>query len=136
MCVHDFGIKKTRILHRSRLRRAFFGRVTFENVSFLLCSCPNLLLRSEIPSGMCAKLRTVAASNNRDHPTTRSLYYCLFAPLISGLVLRSEIPSGKCAKLRTVAASNNRDHARSLTYYCLLVLYILWCYFSRTSRSW
>ena len=38
-----------------------------------------LLLRSEIPSGMCAELRTVAASNNRDHPT-RSLYYCLFAP--------------------------------------------------------
>ena len=37
------------------------------------------LLRSEIPSGMCAELRTVAASNNRDHPT-RSLYYCLFAP--------------------------------------------------------
>jgi len=28
---------------------------------------------------MCKKLRTVAASNNRDHPT-RSLYYCLFAP--------------------------------------------------------
>jgi len=26
-----------------------------------------LLLRSEIPSGMCAKLRTVAVSNNRDH---------------------------------------------------------------------
>jgi len=25
------------------------------------------LLRSEISSGMCAKLRTVAASNNRDH---------------------------------------------------------------------
>jgi len=33
-----------------------------------------LLLRSEIPSGMCAKLRTMAASNKRDHPT-RSLYY-------------------------------------------------------------
>jgi len=32
-----------------------------------------ILLRSEIPSGMCAKLRTVATSNNRDHPT-RSLY--------------------------------------------------------------
>jgi len=27
------------------------------------------LLRSEIPIGMCAKLRTAAASNNRDHPT-------------------------------------------------------------------
>ena len=39
------------------------------------------VLRSEIPSGKCAKLRTVAASNNRDHPT-RSLYYCLFAPHI------------------------------------------------------
>jgi len=26
-----------------------------------------ILLRSEIPSGMCAKLRTAAASNNRDH---------------------------------------------------------------------
>jgi len=25
------------------------------------------VLRSEIPSGMCAKLRTVAVSNNRDH---------------------------------------------------------------------
>jgi len=30
-------------------------------------------------SGKCTKLHTVAASNNRDHPT-RSLYYCLFAP--------------------------------------------------------
>jgi len=39
------------------------------------------LLRLESPSGMCAKLRTVAASNNRDH-ATRSLYYCLFAPHI------------------------------------------------------
>jgi len=28
-----------------------------------------VVLRSEIPSGMCAKLRTVAASNNRDLPT-------------------------------------------------------------------
>ena len=28
---------------------------------------------------MCAELRTMAASKNRDHPT-RSLYYCLFAP--------------------------------------------------------
>jgi len=28
-----------------------------------------ILLWSEIPSGKCAKFRTVAASNNRDHPT-------------------------------------------------------------------
>jgi len=31
------------------------------------------LLRSEIPSGMCAKLRTVAASNKRDHARNFSL---------------------------------------------------------------
>jgi len=31
------------------------------------------LLRSEISSGMCAKLRTVAASNNRDHARNISL---------------------------------------------------------------
>jgi len=46
-----------------------------------------ILLRSEIPSSMCAKLRTVAPSNNRDHPT-RSLYYCLFAPHTYIFVLR------------------------------------------------
>ena len=50
-----------------------------------------ILLRSEIPSGMCAKLRTVAASNNRDHPT-RSLCYCLFA-----LFVRRSIPPWRCA---------------------------------------
>jgi len=47
-----------------------------------------ILLRSEIPSGMYAKLRTVAASNNRDHPM-RSLYYCLFAPHTYIFVLRA-----------------------------------------------
>jgi len=36
------------------------------------------VLRSEIPSGMCAELRTVAASNNIDHPT-RSLSSSPFA---------------------------------------------------------
>jgi len=35
-------------------------------------------LRSEIPSSMCAKLRTVAASNNRDHARNISCY-CLLA---------------------------------------------------------
>jgi len=39
-------------------------------------------------SGMWAKLRTVAASNNRDH-APRSLNYCLFAPHICGVVLRA-----------------------------------------------
>jgi len=38
-----------------------------------------VLLRLEIPSGMCAKLRTVAASNNRDH--ARNLSYCCLLAL-------------------------------------------------------
>jgi len=53
-----------------------------------------LVLRSEIPSGMCAKLRTVAASNNRDH-LTRSLYYCLFAPHTYIFVLRTHPVCGE-----------------------------------------
>ena len=44
------------------------------------------MLRSEIPSGMCAKLHTVAASNNRVH-TPRLLYYCLLAPHIYIIVV-------------------------------------------------
>ena len=53
-----------------------------------------VLLRSEIPSSMCAKLRTVVASNNRDHPT-RPLYYCLFAPRIYIVVLRAHPVPGE-----------------------------------------
>jgi len=40
-------------------------------------------LRSESPSGMSAKLHTVASGNNRVH-MPRSLYYCLFASPIYG----------------------------------------------------
>jgi len=32
-----------------------------------------LVMRSEIPSGMCAKLRTMTTSNNRDH-ASQSLF--------------------------------------------------------------
>ena len=42
-----------------------------------------VLLRSKIPSGKCAKLHTMAASNDRDH-LLRSLYYCLFVLHIYG----------------------------------------------------
>jgi len=60
-------------------------------------------MRSEIPSGMSAKHRTVAAvitiklvaaSNNGDH-LTRSLYYCLFAPHIHIFVLRAHPVRGE-----------------------------------------
>jgi len=55
------------------------------------------MLRSEIPSGMCAKLHTVAASYNRVH-ASQSLYYdyyCLFAPHIYGVVLRAHPVRGE-----------------------------------------
>jgi len=52
------------------------------------------MLLSEIPSGMCAKLRTMAASSNRDHPT-RSLYYCFFAPHTYIFVLRAHPVRGE-----------------------------------------
>jgi len=50
-----------------------------------------ILLRSEIASGICAKLRTVAASNNRVHMPW-SLYYCLFAPHICMVLFFTHIP--------------------------------------------
>jgi len=53
-----------------------------------------ILLRSESLSGMCAKLRTVVASNNRDH-MLRSLYYCLFMPRIYSVFLRAHSVRGE-----------------------------------------
>jgi len=50
-----------------------------------------LVLRSESPGGKCANLHTVAASNNRDHPT-RSLCYCLLAPYICMVLFFRHIP--------------------------------------------
>jgi len=48
------------------------------------------------PNGMCAKLHTVTASNNRVHMTW-SHYYCLFTPRICGVVLRAHsIPDEPC----------------------------------------
>jgi len=56
ICGLDFNIKNLDHLFWKRLKLTVWGP---------------LLLRSEILSGMCAKLRTAAASNNRDrdHPT-------------------------------------------------------------------
>jgi len=76
-----------------------------------------ILLQSEIPSSMCAKLRTVAASNNREH---------------------ARYPSS-----RTLVIVFNHSHVnigRGFTSQSLLLLlahatYIR-CYSSRTSRLW
>jgi len=47
-----------------------------------------VMLRSERPSGKCANLHTVAASNNRNH-LTRSLYYCFPRHMYMGVILRA-----------------------------------------------
>jgi len=49
-----------------------------------------LVLRSESPSGMCAKLRTAS----------QSLYYCLFAPHIFDVVLRAHPVRGESRNQR------------------------------------
>ena len=46
------------------------------------------------PGSMCAKLHTVAASNNRDH-VPQSLHYCLFVPCIYIVVLRTHPAHGE-----------------------------------------
>ena len=53
-----------------------------------------MLMRSEIPSGMCAKLRIVAASTNRVHMPW-SLCCCLFAPHMYGVVLHAHPVRGE-----------------------------------------
>ena len=61
------------------------------NSHFVFESNLVVVLRSEIPSGICAKLRTVAASNNRVHMPW-SLCYCLFAPQICTVLFFTHIP--------------------------------------------
>jgi len=51
----------------------------------------NVLFWSEIPSSIYAKLRTVAASNNRVHMPW-SLCYCLFAPQVCMVLFFTHIP--------------------------------------------
>jgi len=59
--------------------KSYCNKEITESKTEIMSAVDAIVLRSEIPSGMCSELRTVAASNNRDH-STRSLYYCLFAP--------------------------------------------------------
>jgi len=74
------------------------------------------MLRSESPSGKCAKLHTVATSNNRDHTP-----WSLFAYAIVTLN-RSQVSTG-------------RDSTPQALCYCLFAPQY-GCYSSCTSRSW
>jgi len=71
------------------------------------------LLLSEIPSGMCAKLRTVAASNNRDHDHNLS-YCCLLAPRIYIFVLRGHPVRGESHNQRNTTG----EVATTSPYFC------------------
>jgi len=104
-------------VYRNRERRTASVR------HFPLCDML-LVLQSEIPSGICAKLRTVATSNNRDHPI-RSLWSSPFASTIN-------CSPGSQALLRVT----HQDHSIGITLLLLVrATYIYFCS-SRTSRSW
>jgi len=94
----------------------------FRTVSCLLICLPGPLLQLESPN-MCAKLCTVAASNNRDH-TPQSLYCCLFAPHICGVVLRAHTVRGESHIQRNangeVATLSNDNNQPNTTSYALL----------------
>ena len=55
--------------------------VAFSGVFLSFFKC-KILLQSEIPSGMCAKLRTAAASNNRDNASQSLLLLLAHATYI------------------------------------------------------
>ena len=65
------------------------------------------LLWSEIPSGMCAKLRTAAASNNRDHA---SQSHCLLAPHTYIFVLRAHPVCGESHNQRNTTGEVATSH--------------------------
>ena len=69
------SISVTHLCEKLQLCCSYINRLLLETTVL------QLLLRSEIPSGMCAELRTMAASNNRDHP--RSLSSSLLASTIN-----------------------------------------------------
>ena len=69
-------------------------RVLQHNLEENLCGSVWIVLRSESQSGKRAKLRTVAACNNRDH-TPRSLYYSSFALHIYRVLLRAQSVRGE-----------------------------------------
>ena len=108
----------TRIASHALCRTLFVWRLTLARPSHPGHS--TILLRSEIPSGICSKLRTVAASNNRDRPT-RSFYYCLFAPHSYIVVLRARPVRGESRNQRNTTgeiATRSNTHLKGLAIHC------------------
>jgi len=100
--------RKSRAACAQSFARSFCEGCTWHDLSHPGHS--TILLRSEILSGMCAKLRTVAATNNRDHPT-RSLNYCFFAPRSYSVFIRAHPVRGESHNQRNAT----REVETSLT---------------------
>jgi len=67
--------RKTLLQENFNLTINFDLMITFELFDLITLEWLMVLMRSESPSGMCAKLRTVAASSNRDDaPQSLSAY--------------------------------------------------------------
>jgi len=108
----NVAMQKILLWNNSRMRKnydilkSYYGKSTcLISLDRLQCSLPlfiptfrlrtslkqHVVLRSVIPSGICAELHTVAASNNRIHMPW-SLYYFLFAPHICMVLFFTHIP--------------------------------------------
>ena len=74
------------------IARSLCGGCTWHDL-YILVTAPFCCDRKS-PSGMCAKLRTVAANSNRVH-APQSLYYCLFALHVCGVFLRAHPVRGE-----------------------------------------
>jgi len=83
-----------------------------------------ILLLSEIPSGMSAKLRTVAASNNKDQPA-RSLSSSLLARTING-----------SPDSQALLEVTHQVHSIGITLLLLVLATYISGFSSSTSRSW
>jgi len=84
-----------------------------------------ILLQSGSPSGKYAKLRTVAASSNRDH-APRSLYYCLFAPYMqSDLVYMNYVVSSNKVGLTRYLDNRNRKYKERNSFLSKCLIWVL-----------
>ena len=111
------------VVQSARKAKALLVKVRFTWRNVFVFESSNLVLRLEIPSGMCVKLRTVAASNNRDHPT-RSLSSSRLARTIN------------CSPSSQALEVTDQDRSIGITLLLLVRATHVWCFSSRTSRSW
>ena len=94
-----------------------------------------MLLRSEIPISICAKLRTVAASNNRVHMPW-SLYYCLFAPHICMALFFTHIPFVVNHTFNATPPERLQQYLPELPNFSVFFKVCRWCYFDSGQETW